>query len=123
MAAEVDIATLAKEIKEVHEHYPTWTQDNAFVHWFLQAFLVSDPEMAARSVTGVSHDKGVDGVYIDESLGQVFVLQGKFRQGPKAPLESRPDVIAFAQWLANSLDRNMTSTHIYRASIQVSPSF
>ena len=97
MAAEVDIATLAKEIKEVHEHYPTWTQDNAFVHWFLQAFLVSDSEMAARSVTGVSHDKGVDGVYIDESLGQVFVLQGKFRQGPKPPLESRPDVIAFAQ--------------------------
>jgi hypothetical protein len=97
MPAKIDIATLIREVREVHEQYPTWTQDNAFVHWFLQAFLVSDPEMAARSVTGVSHDKGVDGVYIDESLGQVFVLQGKFRQGPKPPLESRPDVISFAQ--------------------------
>jgi AIPR protein len=97
MAAEVDIDTLVREIKEVHEHHPTWTQDNAFVQWFLQAFLVSDPEMAARSVTGVSHDKGVDGIYIDESLGHVSVLQGKFRQRPKPPLESRSDVIAFAQ--------------------------
>lgn len=97
MTAKIDIATLLREIREVHERYPAWTQDNAFVQWFLQAFLVSDPEMAARSVTGVSHDKGVDGVYIDESLGLVFVLQGKLRQGLKPPLESRPDVISFAQ--------------------------
>lgn len=97
MTAKIDIATLLREVREVHERYPAWTQDNAFVQWFLQAFLVSDPEIAARSVTGVSHDKGVDGVYIDESLGQVFVLQGKLRQGPKLALESRPDIISFAQ--------------------------
>jgi hypothetical protein len=39
MLARVDIGTLVREIKEVHEAYPTWTLDNAFVHWFLQAFL------------------------------------------------------------------------------------
>lgn len=72
MAARVDIGTLVREVSEVHEQFPTWTLDNAFVHWFLQAFLVPDPETAARSVTGVSHDKGCDGVYIDESLGQGF---------------------------------------------------
>jgi hypothetical protein len=94
---EVDIAALVREIKEIHEHFLTWTQDNVFVPWFLQAFLVADAEMAARSVTGVSHDKGVDGVYIDESIGLVFILQGKFHQGSKPPLESRSDVIAFAQ--------------------------
>jgi hypothetical protein len=97
MAARVDIGTLIREVNEVYEQFPTWTLDNAFVHWFLQAFLVSDAETAARSVTGVSHDKGCDGVYIDESLGKVFVLQGKFHQGQKPPAEPRSDVIAFAQ--------------------------
>jgi len=48
-------------------------------------------------VTGVSHDKGCDGVYIDESLGKVFVMQGKFHQGQKPPAEPRSDVVAFAQ--------------------------
>jgi hypothetical protein len=119
MAAEVDIGTLVSEIREVHEHYPTWTQDNAFVQWFLQAFLVSDPEMAARSVTGVSHDKGVDGVYIDESLGQVSVLQGKLRQGPKPPLESRSDVIAFAQ-LARKLTESKHEFDAYLSGIDPS---
>ena len=97
MAARVDIGTLMREIREVHDQFPTWTLDNAFVHWFLQAFLVPDPETAARSVTGISHDKGCDGVYIDESLGKVFVLQGKLHQGDRPPAESRSDVIAFAQ--------------------------
>lgn len=97
MAARVDVGTLMREVREVHEQYPTWTVDNAFVHWFLLAFLVPDAETAARSVTGISHDKGCDGVYIDESLGKVFVLQGKLHQGEKPPTESRPDVIAFAQ--------------------------
>jgi hypothetical protein len=103
MAARVDISTLIREIGELHEHYPTWTLDNALVHWFLQAFLVSDAETAAHSVTGVSHDKGCDAVYIDESFGKVFVLQGKFHQGQKPPAEPRSDVIAFAQ-----LARKMT---------------
>ena len=74
----VDIATLVREVKEVHDANPKWTLDNAFVHWFLQAFLVPDSDIAAKSVTGVSHDKGVDAVYIDEAVSKVFVLQGKF---------------------------------------------
>jgi hypothetical protein len=96
MAARVDIGTLIREVYEVYEQFPTWTLDNAFVHWFVQAFLVSDAETAARSVTGVSDDKGCDGVYIDESLGKVFVLQGKFHQGQKPPAEPRSDVIPAA---------------------------
>jgi hypothetical protein len=119
MPAGVDISTLVREIREIHEHYPIWTQDNAFVHWFLQAFLVSDPEIAARSVTGVSHDKGVDGVYIDESLGQVSVLQGKLRQGPKPPLEVRSDVIAFSQ-LARKLTGSKQEFDAY--SLGIDPS-
>jgi len=93
----VGIGALVHEVKEVHDANPKWTLDNAFIQWFLQAFLVSDPAVASRSVTGVSHDKGVDGIFIDDSVSKIFVLQGKFHQGEKPPTESRSTVISFAQ--------------------------
>lgn len=96
MVKAVNISTLLFEVKEVQEQFPSWTLDNAFVHWFLNAFLVADPEIAARSVTGVSHDKGVDAVYLDESSKQAFLVQGKLRQGAAPPPESRVQVIGFA---------------------------
>lgn len=96
MPPKVDISTLDREVKEIHEAYPTWTLDNAFVHWFLQAFLVADPELAARAVTGISHDKGCDAVFIDDKLEKVFLLQGKYHRGTKPPNEPRTEVLAFA---------------------------
>ncbi|HEY0701300.1 MAG TPA: AIPR family protein [Candidatus Acidoferrales bacterium] len=93
----VDIQTLRRELKEIQDHFPTWTLDNAFVHWFLRAFLVTDDEVAARSVTGVSHDKGVDAVYTDAAVGKVFVLQGKCHFTNKAPQEKRADILDFAR--------------------------
>lgn len=119
MPPRIDIATLVREVKEVHEAYPTWTLDNAFVHWFLQAFLVADVEIAARAVTGVSHDKGVDGVFIDESIGKVFVFQGKFHQGAQPPTESRSEVIAFSQ-LARKLTGPESEFRLYLAGIDPS---
>lgn len=112
----VDISVLTREVEEVHEHDPRWTLDNAFVHWFLQAFLVSDSEVAAKCVTGVSHDKGVDAVYIDDAVSKVFVLQGKFHQGAKAPFESRSDVISFAG-LARSILADKKGFDVYLAGI------
>src|SRR5207249_2331910 len=97
MTKRVDIGTLRREVKEIHETYPQWTLDNAFVHWFVRAFLVADLELAARAVTGVSHDKGVDGVYLDENSSKAFVLQGKFHQAEKPPQEPRSEVLAFAR--------------------------
>jgi hypothetical protein len=80
MAARVDISTLIAEVKEIHDQFPQWTADNAFVHWFLQAFLLADTELASKAVTGVSHDKGIDAIYLDESLRRVFLIQGKFHK-------------------------------------------
>jgi len=94
---KVDIETLRSEVKESQDRYPVWTLDNAFVHWFVRAFLVSDDEVAAKAVTGVSHDKGVDAVFIDDDTGKTFLLQGKCHLGKKAPLENRSDVLAFAK--------------------------
>ncbi|MDI7267004.1 MAG: AIPR family protein, partial [Myxococcota bacterium] len=98
MAVRVDISQLAHEVDEIHESYPAWTRDNAFVHWFLQAFLVADRDLAARAVTGVSHDKGIDGVYVDDDVGKVFLVQGKFHEGTAAPQEPRSEIVAFAGW-------------------------
>ncbi|WLB55492.1 AIPR family protein [Bradyrhizobium japonicum] len=96
MAKKINLSSLLAEVKEVHEQFPNWTTDNAFVHWFFQAFLVADSEIAARSVTGVSHDKGVDGIYLDESSKQAFLVQGKLRQAATPPLEPRVSVMGFA---------------------------
>ncbi len=94
---KVDIHTLRAEVREAQDNHPAWTLDNAFVHWFLRAFLVADDEMAAKAVTGVSHDKGVDALFIDDDIAKVFILQGKYHQGEKAPAENRSDVLAFAK--------------------------
>jgi hypothetical protein len=118
MPARVDITTLVREVKEVRENFPTWTLDNAFVHWFIQAFLVADPELAARGVTGVAHDKGVDGVFIDEAVQKVFVLQGKFHQAAKPPTEPRPDVISFAHLSRTLLGPN-AAFQAYLATIDL----
>ncbi|WP_298870650.1 AIPR family protein [uncultured Bradyrhizobium sp.] len=96
MPARVDISTLTAEVREIHDQYPNWTTDNAFVHWFLQAFLLNDVELAAKAVTGVSHDKGVDGIYLDESLRRAFLVQGKFHKNTKPPNEPRSGVLDFA---------------------------
>lgn len=97
MTHRPDIGTLRKEVKEVQDQFPSWTADNAFVQWFLQAFLVADADQAARAVTGVSHDKGIDAILIDDDVSKVFLVQGKLRQGPSARLEPRSEVIAFSE--------------------------
>jgi hypothetical protein len=99
---KVDINTLRAEVHEVQERHPAWTLDNAFVHWFLRAFLLSEDEMAARAVTGVTHDKGVDAIVIDDDTAKVFLLQGKCHLGLQPPQEKRSDVLAFTR-LARTL--------------------
>ena len=93
----IHIGSLRSEVKEIQDRYPVWTLDNAFVHWFVRAFLVSDDEVAAKAVTGVPHDNGVDAVFIDDDTAKTFILQGKCHLGDKAPSENRADVLAFAK--------------------------
>jgi hypothetical protein len=100
----IDIYTLKRELDEIRESFPTWTTDNAFVHWFLRAFLVSQDEAVAKAVTGVSHDKGVDAVFIDEQAEKVFIVQGKCHLRDSAPSENRAEVMSFARLAWTLLD-------------------
>jgi hypothetical protein len=113
----IDIYTLKRELDEIRESFPTWTTDNAFVHWFLRAFLVSQDEAVAKAVTGVSHDKGVDAVFIDEQAEKVFIVQGKCHLRDSAPSENRAEVMSFARLAWTLLDSDPAFSTYKQGSI------
>lgn len=85
---------LNKEVLEIKDRHPKLSLDNAFVAWFLRAFIVNKESTAVEALKGGSKDKGVDALYIDHEVGAVFILQGKYHQVAKVVSESRSDVIA-----------------------------
>jgi hypothetical protein len=87
---------LRKEVREVQDRHPELSPDNAFVVWFLRAFIVDDENTALAAIVGGAHDKGVDALHIDHDNGVVSVIQGKYRQNANAGSENRSDVLALA---------------------------
>ncbi len=87
---------LRKEVYEIRDRQPSLSPDNAFVVWFLRAFIVENEEAAVLAIKGGSRDKGVDAIYVDHESRTVFLLQGKYRQGPKPSAEKRSDIISLA---------------------------
>jgi len=92
----VDIESLKREVAEAQRKHPDLSQDNAFVLWFMRAYLVEDDRLAAESVVGRKSDKGFDAIYVDHPNKKVFVVQGKYRTTSNPPNECRPDLVAFA---------------------------
>jgi hypothetical protein len=86
----------------VQKKHPALSADNAFVFWFLRAFLVDDEKSVSDAVVGGTSDKGVDAIYVDHPNKKVFLIQGKYRTTQAPPAEKRSDIIAFAN-LARSL--------------------
>lgn len=87
---------LKKEVIEIIDRHPTLSPDNAFVVWFLRAFIVENEDVAVKSLKGGSRDKGVDALFIDHESRAVFLIQGKYHQYTNIPSEKRSDVIALA---------------------------
>jgi len=94
--AKADIVALKREVGDVQRLNPQLSPDNAFVLWFLRAFLVDNEAGAKRAIVGGTNDKGVDAIHVDHENRRVFVVQGKFRTTEKAPTEAPPDVLSFA---------------------------
>jgi hypothetical protein len=86
---------LKKEVVEIKDRYPHLSPDNAFVTWFLRAFVTDTEDDAVASIKGGARDKSTDGVYIDHTSRLVFVIQGKYHQNSE-PVASRSDVLALA---------------------------
>lgn len=85
---------LNREVLELRDRHPRLSLDNAFVAWFLRAFIVEDESAAVEALKGGSKDKGVDAVYVDHDVGVVFVIQGKYHQVTKLVSANRSDVLA-----------------------------
>lgn len=87
---------LADEVQQIRKEIPALKDDNAFVLWFLRAFLADSEESAKSALTGQSGDKNLDAILIDENAKQVHLIQGKYHRSAKP--EKRNDVMAFADW-------------------------
>jgi len=85
---------LKREVLEVKDRYPRLSLDNAFVVWFLRAFIARTGQSALESVYGGSRDKGIDAIYVDHEFPMVYVLQGKYRLSSTIAREARSDLIA-----------------------------
>ncbi len=99
-----ELAALRGEIDELKDSHPALSEPDLFVLWFVRADLTEDLGAAEGSLTGVSKDKGIDAVYVDENLHKVFIVQGKYRQAGGA--EKTSDVRAFANLASDLLGDN-----------------
>ena len=86
MTAKVNIDALKREIAEVQQKHPSLSPDNAFVFWFLRAYLGESEEELLRTIVGGANDKGIDAAF----------LQGKYRTAAAPVNESHSTVTAFA---------------------------
>ncbi len=90
------LSPLKKEVREIQDRHPELSPDNAFVVWFLRAFIVDEESNALAAIVGGARDKGVDALHIDHDNRLVSVVQGKYRQNANAGPESRSHVLALA---------------------------
>ena len=52
----------------------------AFLSWFLENILRLDDVTADDSICDRPNDRGIDGIYVDHTLEEILVLQGKVKQ-------------------------------------------
>ncbi len=89
-------ADLRREVRSYRDHLQLLADDEAFVVWFLRAFITEDEQAARAALTGGSGDKGLDAVFVDDEAKRVFVVQGKYRKGIAEKSEKRTDVLQCA---------------------------
>jgi hypothetical protein len=58
------------------------TESNAFLAWFLEHYFRLDQDAAQDCICDGPDDKGVDGVYVNDDLERVDILQGKLLRSP-----------------------------------------
>lgn len=108
MSKVTEFKQLKNELNDIGERYRTFRPDDAFVYWFIRAYITDDDNAASSAVTGGSGDKSIDGVFIDHKVQIAYLIQAKNREAATAR-EKREDLINFAQPL----------THIEPASFKI----
>lgn len=92
---EIFSNNLMKEVLEIKDRNPHLKDDDAFVTWFLRAFITEDEKQAVDSLTGHAGDKSCDAIYLDHDNRIVFIVQGKYHSNNHV-IEPRSHVIALA---------------------------
>jgi len=82
---------------DIRSRFPHLKPDDAFVLWFLVAYLIDDEDQGAKALVGGAGDKGIDAIWIDESAKAVFVVQAKFRETLGQRSENRNDVLGLLE--------------------------
>ena len=57
-----------------------------FLRWFMENVFRIEPQEADDAVIDGSQDKGIDGIYVDDSTETVYLFQAKTRESDKAEL-------------------------------------
>ena len=52
----------------------------AFLNWFLENIFRLDEVEADDAVCDKPNDRGIDGIYVDDTQEEIIVLQGKIKQ-------------------------------------------
>ena len=93
----VDIKLLQKEVDEISAHLFPESFDKRFTYWFFRAYITDDNDKAKASVCGGSNDKGIDGVFIDDDMQIVYLLQTKYHQSLMKVSEKKEELIKFSK--------------------------
>ena len=87
---------LKQSVSEIRMRHPGLQADQAFIYWFMQAFITEDADAVISALVGGANDKNIDAIYIDDAVRSVYVIQGKYRINTDR-LEKRSDLMAFSQ--------------------------
>lgn len=88
------IETIKKDISQqfYQQNFPNDGQ--RFVAWYMHEIHSLDDLQTKDSVTDGTNDKQIDAVYIDEDEQKIYIVQGKFYQGPSIGAEPVREVIS-----------------------------
>lgn len=65
---------------------PKRTESASLLIWYLENYLRLDPIEATDAVCDQNGDKGVDGIYVNESEASIYVFQSKISQKTKSTI-------------------------------------
>src|SRR5687768_6237835 len=77
IGSKVNFEDLQAEVNGLKKAY-NLRDDDAFVVWFLRAYILDDERRAREALTGDSDERAIDAIHIDDSAKVVHLLQGKF---------------------------------------------
>ena len=72
--------------------------DDAFVVWFLRAYILDDEARAIEALTGDSDERAIDAIHIDDSAKVVHIVQGKFHGKIGKHTDAAASVDQFTAW-------------------------